>query len=297
MIDKWWPMIDTWWPWILRVLWIILPFTAGPLFGDALSDGTRAVQVTGTVGLWGLWACGLLATAIPHTLTLTPIRILAPGGVAVAVWATASDGLSGAALIGLTSTAIAAAAAMAPVTAAGFVNGSAYGDERRLPLRPPVTMLLGPIPLAWAIAVAVLGVLPLAAAAQRWVVTGLMAAICAPLAVLSYRALHRLAGRWLVFVPAGLVVHDPIAVPDPVLFKRTAIRAFGPALATSTATDLTMGASGLALELRVRETVEISYRQAPGAEPVTTELEAVLVAPSRPGAVLDEAKRRRITVA
>lgn len=290
-------MIDTWWPWILRVLWIILPFTAGPLLGDALSGSTRAVQVTGTVGLWGLWACGLLAAAIPHTLTLTPIRILAPGAVVMAVWAAASDGLSGTALIGLASTAVAAAAAMAPAIAAEFVNGSAYGDERRVPLRPPATMLLGPIPLAWAITVAVLGVLPLAAAAQRWVVMGLIAAIGGPLAVLSYQGLHRLAGRWLVFVPAGVVVHDPIAVPDPILFKRTVIQTFGPALATSTATDLTMGASGLALELRVRETVEISYRQTAGAEPVTVELEALLVAPSRPGAVLDEAKRRRITVA
>lgn len=290
-------MIETWWPWILRALWLILPFTAGPLFGDALADSTRSAQVTGTVGLWALWAIGLVAWAVPHTLTLTPARILAAGAVPVVIWATAVAGLSATALTGLTSTTVVAAVAMAPAVGAWFVNGSAYGDERRVPLRPPTTMLLGPIPLAWGIVVAVLAVLPLAVATQRWVVAGAIAIVGLPLAVLSWRALHRLTGRWLVFVPAGLVIHDPIAVPDPILFKRTVIQAFGPALATTTGTDLTMGATGLALELRVREAVEISYRRTPGAEPVTAEVNALLVSPSRPGVVLDEAKRRRITVA
>ena len=31
-----------------------------------------------------------------------------------------------------------------------FVDGSSYGDERRMPLRPPVAVLAGPVPLAWA---------------------------------------------------------------------------------------------------------------------------------------------------
>ncbi len=41
-----------WWPWALRVVWLTLPFLAGPLFGDALDGTSRPLQVTATIGLW-----------------------------------------------------------------------------------------------------------------------------------------------------------------------------------------------------------------------------------------------------
>ncbi len=99
-----------------------------------------------------------------------------------------------------------------------------------------------------------------------------------------------------MFVPAGLVLHDPMALTDPVLFSRAGIRRLGPAPADTDALDLTRGALGLALELDVGpdpiELVPLEGRQPLAA----VRVEGVLFTPTRPGALLDEATRRRIRV-
>ncbi len=276
---------------------MVLPFTVGPLIGDAVADASRAVQVTATLGAWLAWGLGMVLTVVPHTLTLTPMRIIGPGVLAATVVATIANGASGTAAPALANAAVVAVVSLSPVLGAWFVNGSSYGDERRVPLRPPVAMLTGPIPLAWAVIVGSTIALPLTVAAKGWIWAAIIAVIGVPASVFGVRALHRLSHRWLVFVPAGVVVHDRFAVPDPVELKRTAIHSFGPALADTDAVDLTMGATGLVLELALSNSAEIAHRRTPVGEPVTTELTAVLVAPTRPGAVLEEARRRRITVA
>ncbi len=289
-------MRDEWWPWVLRALWVSLPFTAGQLFGDALAGTSRPVQLTATVGAWVVWAVALVAMSIPHHLTLTPVRILVPGSVAVAVWATVADGASSWGVAALATTATAAVVALAAPVGAWFVNGSSYGDERRVPLRPPGMLLLGPVPLAWAVVVTVMVAGPLLLAAKQWVAGTAVLVLGGALAVVAARALHQLARRWLVFVPAGVVLHDHLVLGDPALFRRTAIAGLGPALADTTAADLSAGGLGLALELRLRAPAELGHRRRPGEAPTTTQLEALLLSVSRPGVVLAEARRRRIAV-
>jgi hypothetical protein len=107
--------------------------------------------------------------------------------------------------------------------------------------------------------------------------------------------LHTLARRWLVFVPNGVVVHDPLTLVDPVLLRRVTVRSCGPATADTDAHDLTGGASGLALEVRLTEPVSLlplAPRQGPTELASVT---ALLVTPGRPGRVLDEARRRRLS--
>ena len=284
-------------PWVLRALWLVLPFTLGTQIGDALEGTSRPVQLTGTVGAWILWGAGLLLTLVPHTLTLSPLRVLAPATLGVSVWAALADGVSGWTVTALAVTAAVAAVVMSPSIGGTWINGSSYGDERRVPLRAPGAMVAGPIPLAWAALVSAVAAGALLLAAKQWILGIVVALIAVGLTVVVGRALHQLTQRWLVFVPAGLVVHDHLSVGDPVLFKRTAVAAFGPALADTTAVDLTVGATGLALEILVKEPVEIGYRPQPGAQPTVREITGVAIAPSRPGSVLDEAKRRNITVA
>ena len=284
-------------PWVLRVLWLALPFTLGTQIGDALEGTSRPVQLTGTVGAWTLWGIGLLLTLIPHTLTLSPLRVLGPATLGVSIWAALADGVSGWTVVALTVTAALAAVVLSPSIGGTWINGSSYGDERRVPLRPPGAMVAGPIPLAWAAVVTSVAAGALLLAAKQWILGVVVSLIAAGLVFVVGRALHQLTQRWLVFVPAGLVVHDHLSVGDPVLFKRTAVAAFGPALADTTAADLTVGATGLALEILVKEPVEIGYRPQPGAQPTVREITGVAIAPSRPGVVLDEAKRRNITVA
>ena len=284
-------------PWVLRALWLVLPFTLGTQIGDALEGTSRPVQLTGTVGAWILWGAGLLLTLVPHTLTLSPLRVLAPATLGISVWAALADGVSGWTVTALAVTAAVAAVVMSPSIGGTWINGSSYGDERRVPLRAPGAMVAGPIPLAWAALVSAVAAGALLLAAKQWILGIVVALIAVGLTVVVGRALHQLTQRWLVFVPAGLVVHDHLSVGDPVLFKRTAVAAFGPALADTTAADLTVGATGLALEILVKEPVEIGYRPQPGAQPTVREITGVAIAPSRPGVVLDEAKRRNITVA
>ena len=284
-------------PWVLRALWLVLPFTLGTQIGDALEGTSRPVQLTGTVGAWILWGAGLLLTLVPHTLTLSPLRVLAPATLGISVWAALADGVSGWTVTALAVTAAVAAVVMSPSIGGTWINGSSYGDERRVPLRAPGAMVAGPIPLAWAALVSAVAAGALLLAAKQWILGIVVALIAVGLTVVVGRALHQLTQRWLVFVPAGLVVHDHLSVGDPVLFKRTAVAAFGPALADTTAADLTAGATGLALEILVKEPVEIGYRPQPGAAAEVREITGVAIAPSRPGQVLDEAKRRNITVA
>ncbi|MEM7288501.1 MAG: hypothetical protein AAF480_19320 [Actinomycetota bacterium] len=289
--------VDAALPWVLRALWVALPFTLGAQIGDALEGTSRPVQLTGTVGAWTLWGLGLLLTLVPHTLTLSPLRVLAPAAFGVAVWAALADGVSGWTLAALAVTAGVAAVVMSPAIGGTWINGSSYGDERRVPLRAPGPMVAGPIPLAWAAVVSSVAAGALLLAAKQWILGFVVAVLAVGLVVVVGRALHQLTQRWLVFVPAGLVVHDHLSVGDPVLFKRTAIAAFGPALADTSAADLTAGATGLALEILVKEPVEIGYRPQPGARPTVREIDGVAIAPSRPGVVLAEARRRNITVA
>ncbi|HET6775383.1 MAG TPA: hypothetical protein VFH36_18865 [Acidimicrobiales bacterium] len=284
-------------PWPARVTWLLLPLAAGPALGDALAErlaDERAVQIVASAGAWLVWVAVLVATLVPTTVSLTVLRIAAPTAVLASLAALVTVGTTAAAVVGLAAALVAALAALAAETAEVFVDGSSYGDERRLPLRVPAALLAGPAELAWLAAVAGPVAGPLALAAGRWVVGVLALAAGLPAAWWGVRALHSLARRWLVFVPAGVVVHDPLTLAEPVLLRRGLVRSVGPAPADTDALDLTGGASGLALEVRLSEPVALVpvARRRRTAE--VTDVDALLVTPSRPGRVLAEARRRRL---
>ena len=98
-----------------------------------------------------------------------------------------------------------------------------------------------------------------------------------------------------MFVPSGLVIHDPVARPDAVMAPRPLIESLGPAPGGDDVVDLTLGASGLCLVLATSEALPVTVRRGRdqlGTEPATR----VAFTPSRPGAVLAEAEARRIPV-
>jgi hypothetical protein len=279
----------------LRILWATLPFTLGPLLGDALDTRSSSFRTAVSVVCWVVWALGLVAMLVPRPITLTVVRVVAPASLAAAVWAVlAVDDLDTAtAVIGLVAAvAVTIAALVAPVGEA-FVDGSSYGDERRMPLRPPGMLLLGPLQVAWAAVVVGLTAGPLLFAARSWAAAVVATIVGVPVALLAARALHRLARRWIVFVPAGFVLHDHLALADPTLFPRNVVAGIGFAPADTTATDYTIGATGLALEVGLAQPVDVvPARRRGGLD--TIEITAFLFSPSRPGSVLREAMRRRI---
>lgn len=291
-----WPAIL---PWLLRAAWLVLPFSAGPALTGALDLRSPAVATTAAAGLWLGWAAVVVALLVPHPVGLTLLRVCAPASLTFSTAAAVGDsGDSGglAAAMAIATTLVATTLALLPETGTWLVNGAAYGDERRHPLRPPRALVVGPIPLAWTALVAAVITGPLLLAAGRWVVGSLALLAGVPLALLLTRALHALTQRWAVLVPAGLVIKDHLAVADPVLLRRGDIEVLRASPPVSDALDLTAGAGGLALEVRLVEAVPL-VRVAPGRRHTEPGRSAAMrFTPSRPGAVLSEARARRIRV-
>jgi hypothetical protein len=284
-------LVHTAWP--IRVVWAVQPLLLGPALGDALDDAGRGVQAVASVGAWLVWLAVLVATLVPTTVSLTALRLAAPGAAVAAVVAVAVVGVETWTMVGLAAALAAAIVALAPETAEVFVDGSSYGPETRMPLKVPVALLAGPVEIAWLAAAGGICAGPLLLATRRWVLGGVALAVGVPLAWWGVRSLHTLARRWLVFVPAGMVIHDPLALVDPVLLRRGSVRSFGPAPADTDAVDLTAGAAGLALEARLDDPVSLLPVTARRTLSELKDVRAVLVTPSRPGRVLAEARRRQ----
>jgi len=285
---------------VLPLLWATLPFVAGPAFADALGPQVRAVQVVASAGLWLAWVVALGAALVPRTVSLTVVRIIMPAAVPAAIWAAvATPTFDVAAVVALASATIVTVAVLAPFTGDLMVNGSAYGDERRMPLRAPAGLMVGPLELAWLVCVAGASAGPLLLASSAWVLGGLALVVGWSAAYVAGRALHGLSERWIVFVPAGFVLHDQMTIADPMLIPRRMVASMGPAPADTRATDFTAGSLGLALQVELNDPVEVApipRRTRPGQRPTleSVEVTAFLCTPTRPGAVLREARARRL---
>jgi hypothetical protein len=160
----------------------------------------------------------------------------------------------------------------------------------------PGPLLLGPLPLAWAVTVGapVAGMLLLAA--RQWVAGGVVLVVGGAAATVLARALHGLSRRWVVFVPAGLVLHDPMSLMEPILFEKAVIETLRPAPAESDSLDLTQGSPGLALELILNQKVPMALAKQRRRGGEAGSSARLLFTPTRPGLVLREAAARRVPV-
>ena len=285
--------------WPLRAIWLSLPVLMGPALADALAVHSRPVQVVGSLLAWTIWGATLGAMLIPRSVTLTMVRVAVPGGFVVAAWAAISADRPGWAAVGIAAGAVAVLALAGPGVADGFVDGSSYGNERRVALRVPFALLVGPVPMAWAVAAAGAVSGPLLLAARQWVVGALALVVGIPAVVVVVVRMHVLSRRWLVFVPAGVVVHDPLTLVEPILLPRHALSRMGPAMADSDAdagaVDTTGGALGLALELRASEPFSVELRRGRAREE-REDVTGMLVTPTQPATTLAIAAEHRLPV-
>ena len=216
--------------WAVRGLWALLPFTVWPAIGAALRHQPSAVRTTAVVGAWALWGVVLVAALVRVPVGLTTLRCAAPAVLAAAVAVVFTGDPSAAAMVVAVGwSAVLTAVVFLPSTAIVWVNGPAYPNERRFPLVAPGPLLLGPIEVAWALLVGLPSAAALLLADRHWVLGGVLAVAAVPAVVVLGRALHGLSRRWLVFVPAGIVVHDRASLADPVLFQRPLIASLAPA--------------------------------------------------------------------
>jgi hypothetical protein len=284
--------------WAARAAWASLPFALGPVLGDALAGWSADVRTTATIGLWAVWLLTMIATLVPHPIALTAWRVAAPAPAVAAALAAAAGEVSP---IGIGVAIVAAALAFSPAVGMAGVNGPAYPNERRYPLRPPATVLAGPAVVAWIAIVGGPGAAVLLLADHRWAVGAVVSVAGSAAAVVAARALHGLSRRWLVFVPAGVVLHDPLTLADPVLFQRPLIASFGPAPADPDGQrlDLTAGALGLAIAIHLREPTGVFAITKAGRRPTAETVDAteLVFTPTRPSAVLADAVERAYRLA
>lgn len=279
-------------PWLVRLAWLAIPFTAGTALAGALDGRSHEVQVTAAVLLWAAWSVVIVGLLVPRPASLVGLRVAAVAVVPLVVWS--ADSALDWWVAGVHAL-VMGVLALAPETGEWLVNGTAYGDERRHLLRAPAPILAGPMELATVALPVVLFAGPLLLAARQWVVGAIVVLGGVPVAFVLARALHSMAMRWAVLVPAGFVLKDHLTLPDPILFRRADIESMQPAPADTDALDLTAGALGLALELRLREPRHID-RMRPvrrGAERYD-EVWTLLFTATRPNALLRNAAERRI---
>ena len=278
----------------LRLLWLSLPFTVGATLGTALDDTARSIQIVASTGMWTAWVLGLTASLIRRPLSLTVVRVIGPAMlVAAIIAAVASDAHP----LALAHAGALSIIVLLPEVGERFVDGLSYGDERRVLLRAPFPVLVGTLPLTWAITVCGIAAGPLALAAQKWILGALLIPIGLGLAYLSSRALHGLTRRWVIFVPSGLVIHDLMQTREPFLLRRMDVQSVGPLMAgdevgSSGTIDVSQNALGIVLELKLSRQVEVVRLDRRIAE--VQMIDRVLFSPSRPGATLAEAKRRKV---
>ncbi len=284
--------------WPARLAWFLLPIVTGFGFGDLLAERSNAVATTAETGLWLGWFVGLVALLAPSTVSLTIVRILAPGAVLAVIVAIVADGFEFApAVIAALGAAIIVAVIISSAwTGDQMVNGSAYGPERRMALRPPAALLLGPLQIVWLLVAAGLIAGPLFVAAGNLVVGIPLTIVGLAVAFFGTKSLHQLSKRWIVFVPAGFVLHDYFVLAESLLMTRKALSTLGPLpLDKGELLDLTAGSPGLALLAELKEQTPLAVRAGRG-NVQTVSAQRVVFTPSLPGALIKEARIRGIKI-
>jgi hypothetical protein len=282
--------------WLPRVTWVLTGVFGWPAITGALEGRSDAVRLIGTVGAVVVWLIGVGAMAVPAVATLTAMRAVVPLAPAIGL-ATVAAGVAavdGAALIGLGT--VATVVAFSADVGRAFVQASAYGDEDRHPLRPPLGFAIATI-VSWLLWSAAIVTGPLLLAARSWPVGVVATVVGAAGTVVLPPRWHRLSRRWFVVVPAGLVVHDHVVLAETVMVRRSQIAGARLAPSDTGALDLTGPATGNAIEVALSEPVTVLLAATP-QEPRgrAVHATALLVAPSRPGRALAATGRRRIPV-
>ena len=211
--------------WLVRVAWASLPITAGPAAAAALEDWSAPPRTLAEALLWAAWAIALVALFAPRPLGLTVVRVVAPSFVVLAVVVLVTGAADAReAGVAVAATLLAGTLAVAsPSLSLACANGAAYGDERRYPFRIPPVLWLGMLPSAPLLVATGVAAGPLLLADARVGVGAAALVVGLPVAAFAARSLHSLSRRWAVLVPAGLVLVDPLTLPDPVLFVRERI--------------------------------------------------------------------------
>lgn len=264
----------------VRAAWLALA-----VIPDALH--TAGASAISTWVVWVAWALVALSVLLAHPLSLTTARFVAPLLVVHSAWDLADAGSTTrwGAVVGFVVLIAVTATLFSSTYGATHAQAAAYGHERRHLLRPPVSVIL-PVVLLWILVAASAAV---AVHATSLIVASVSTAVLVVLLGFSLRRGVVLARRWLVFVPAGIAVHDPLVLRDTFMVRSHDIRALQRATDGTEAFDATCTTWGVPLELVLSHPHDVSLSQF-GARVSRTldrlHVTSLLVAPSRPNDAL-----------
>lgn len=282
--------------WGARVVWAAVALTGAVAVDQSLDGADPAARVIVPALWWVLVAATLLALVVPSPTGLTAVRLATPLTVALAV----ATLLAGADTAWGAGFLVASLGAVGTFLSADFasvmVQGSAYGSEQRFPLRAPVAVLVPMVVswIAWA-SCTVAGVALLAR--SSWVVGIVLAVVSVAIGVALFPRYQRLARRWLVIVPAGVVLHDSLVLGETLMVQRPEVARVGLAPAGTEAADLSGPAAGHLIEVVLRDmTLAVFPASSEHPQGRAIHLQSYLVAPSRPGRALRAMAAARLPV-
>ena len=282
-------------PWLAIGMWVATLVAGLFALPGAFAGRSHVVTTVAAVEGWAVWGVVWLTMLVPRSVGLTVMRLLAPTSIVVAIATLAAGSPVPAGSVFLAVAVLTTASCLSATTTDAFVDGSSYGPEKRFSLRVPSGLALLAVPATWVVATIGLTV-PVLLAARVWIAAAGALVIAAVAGRYAVRSIHGLSNRWIVFVPAGMVIHDPLTLDDAVLIARRSVHVLGPALANTDATDLSKGTFGLALQVDVEEPIELAVRRNGRGKPDEVTTSRVVFTPLRPGALLESARSNRIPI-
>ena len=227
--------------------WIVLGVAAP--WQQLSNDYSSAVGIVLTVWGWLFFLAVAIGALVPSPLSLTVTKCITPLMVMCAFMAASPVGIFGA----LAAFIITWSALFADV----MVQGSAYGEETRFALRTPVPYW-APTVVAWSLLSGSLLGGSLLLAAQAYFVGAPLLLIGVVLARTVPRRLHRLSRRWLVIVPAGVVVHDHLVLAETMMSMRSKILSISKVAEPGETADFTGGVTGPRIAVHLKESDKVA---------------------------------------
>jgi len=227
--------------------WIILGVAAP--WQQLASEYSSAVGIVLTVWGWLFFLVVAIGALVPSPLSLTVTKCITPLMVLCAFMAASPAGVFGA----LAAFIITWSALFADV----MVQGSAYGEETRFSLRTPVPYW-APTVLAWSLLSGSLLGGSLLIAAEAYFVGAPVLLVGVVLARTVPKRLHRLSRRWLVIVPAGVVVHDHLVLAETMMSMRSKILSISKVAESGETADFTGGVAGPRIAVHLKEADKVA---------------------------------------
>ena len=227
---------------VVVIAWVTLALSSP--WQTIADDASRPVGWVLLTWGWLLWTGVTAALLVPSPVSLTIARIVVPLSIAISI--AASEPLA------VFGSVVALVVCWSPVFVDTMVQGGAYGDETRFALRTPLPYI-APAVVAWLIYTTTLIGGSLFLAARQYVIGAVLVAIGIFLSRSIPQRLHRLARRWLVLVPVGIVVHDHLVLHETIMVHTEKVQSIIRASEVGEAADLTGGVIGSRITVSLTE--------------------------------------------